>query len=284
MAQEQKQSAFQERMRALKNVPPVLKIFWQSGPGVVRALLFFRLLSSLVPVSIAWVNGQILQQVAEIFERKASVTDSLWWLVLTEFALALANNVFGRLITYYNQVLADRYTRYVSIQVMEHASKLDLQSYEDPVYYDRLERARVQATDRVLFIQLLGQVFSQAITTISLSVGIFIYSPWLLLLLIGCLTPAFLGESHFAFLEYGKNFRQTPAKRQLDYLRQVGGSKEAAKELKLFGLSSFLTDRFSHIANAILDENMVLNRRRLIAVSFLAMLSTVGYYGAFAWV
>ena len=286
MIEEQNQtsaSAWGERLRALQNVPPVLKIVWQSGPHVVTAGLLFRLLSALVPVSVAWVNAQIIQTVANIVKQKAPVTSHLWWLVGLEFSLALGNNIFGRLIDYFNQVLADRYTRHVSIQVMEHASRLDLQAYEDPVYYDRLERARVQATDRVLMIQLIGQLFQQAITTLSLSVGIFLYSPWLLLLLIACLLPAFLGESHYAFLNYAKNFRQTPAKRQLDYLRQVGGSKEAAKELKLFGLAQFFTDRFRSIANAILDENLALNRRRLIAVSFLSTLSTSGYYGAFAW-
>jgi ATP-binding cassette subfamily B protein len=270
-------------MQALKNVPPVLKIFWQSGRRVVCLAVLFRLLSALVPVSVAAVNAAIIQDATNIVNKTSPLTTLIWWLVLTEFGLALANNIFGRFITYYNQVLADRYTRHVSIEVMKHASQLDLQSYEDPVYYDRLERARVQATDRVLFIQLIGQSFQQAITTITLSIGILWYSPWLLLLLIGCLIPAFLGESHFAFLDYAKNFRQTPAKRQMDYLRQVGGSKEAAKELKLFGLAGFLTDRFAGLANAILSENMALNRRRLIAVSFLAMLSTVGYYGAFAW-
>src|SRR5581483_12484028 len=125
-------------------------------------------------------------------------------------------------------------------------------AYEDPVYYDRLERARVQATDRLGMIQSIGRLFQQAITTVSLSIGILLFSPWLLVLLVGCLLPAFLGESHYAFLNYAKNFRQTPTKRQLDYLRQVGGSKEAAKELKLFGLSGFLTDRFTQLSNGIL--------------------------------
>jgi len=60
-----------------------------------------------------------------------------------------------------------------------------------------------------------------------------------------CVVPAFLGESHFAFLGYSQNFRQTPVKRELDYLRTLGASKAAAKELKLFGLSSFLIDRYN---------------------------------------
>jgi ATP-binding cassette subfamily B protein len=133
-------------------------------------------------------------------------------------------------------------------------------------------------------IQSIGRLFQQAVTTVSLSVAILWYSPWLLLILVACLLPAFLGESHFAFLSYAKNFRQTPARRELDYLRQLGGSKEAAKELKLFHLSEFFTERFVTIWNKILDENLALSRKRLIAVSLLAVLSTGGYYGAYLWV
>jgi ATP-binding cassette subfamily B protein len=193
-------------------------------------------------------------------------------------------SILGRVIDYYDSVLADRYSRYVSIQVMRHASSLDLQAYENPVFYDRLERARVQATDRLGMIQSIGRLFQQTITVISLSLAILWFSPWLLVILVACLLPAFLGESHFAFLSYAKNFRQTPARRQLDYLRQVGGSKEAAKELKLFSLSEFFTTRFTTIWNGILDENLALSRKRLIAVALLSILSTGGYYGAYLWV
>ncbi|HZQ55637.1 MAG TPA: ABC transporter ATP-binding protein [Bryobacteraceae bacterium] len=277
-------SAWRERLTALKNVPAVLRIVWDSGPYVVLLGLFCRVVISLIPVFTFWVNGRIVQTATGIFYRQSPYPGNLWWLAALEFALAIIAGIFGRISDYYDSVLADRYTRHVSVQVMEHASALDLKAYEDPVYYDRLERARVQATDRLGMIQSIGRLFQQAITTISLSVGILLFSPWLLLVLIACLLPAFLGESHFAFLSYAKNFRQTPAKRQLDYLRQVGGSKEAAKELKLFGLSGFFTNRFTTISNQILDENLALSRRRLIAVSFLSMLSTAGYYGCYVWV
>lgn len=276
-------SPWRERLQALRNVPPVLKIVWDSGRNVVVLGLLFRIVVSLVPVSTAWVTGLIINNVKAIVDGKESLSAHLWWLTAVEFALAIVGSVFGRFIDYYDAVLADRYTRYISIRVMDHASQLDLQSYEDPVYYDRLERARVQATDRLGMIQSIGRLFQQTVTTISLSVAIVFFSPWLLLLLIVCLIPAFLGESHFAFLNYAKNFRQTPVKRELDYLRQVGGSKEAAKELKLFGLSAFLTNRFTSLSNAIFDENIALFRRRLSAVSLLSMLSTAGYYGAYAW-
>ena len=277
-------SAWKERLQALKNVPPVLQIVWRSGPSIVALGLVARVAVSLIPVSTAWVTKLIVDLVTAIYWHQAQISAKLWWLAGAEFSLAVLGGVLGRVVDYYDAVLADRYTRHVSIEVMRHASQLDLQAYEDPVFYDRLERARVQATDRLGMIQSIGRLFQQVLTTVSLSIAILWFSPWLLLILVACLLPAFLGESHFAFLSYAKNFRQTPAKRQLDYLRQVGGSKEAAKELKLFNLSDFLTRRFTTIWNAILDENLALFRKRLVAVSLLAVLSTGGYYGAYIWV
>jgi ATP-binding cassette subfamily B protein len=276
--------AWRERLRALKNVPPVLRIVWESGPSIVTLGIVFRAAVSLIPVSTAWVTKLIIDMINRIVHHQATLTPQLWWLAALEFSLAILGGVLGRVVDYYDSVLADRYTRHVSIEVMQHASKLDLRAYEDPVFYDRLERARVQATDRLGMIQSIGRLFQQAVTTVTLSVAILWYSPWLLLILVVCLLPAFLGESHFAFLSYAKNFRQTPARRQLDYLRQLGGSKEAAKELKLFHLSDFFTERFVTIWNKILDENLALSRKRLIAVSLLAVLSTGGYYGAYLWV
>jgi ATP-binding cassette, subfamily B, bacterial len=124
----------------------------------------------------------------------------------------------------------------------------------------------------------------QVITTVSLSISIMIFSPWLLLLLVAGVIPAFLGESHFAFLGYAKNFRQTPVRRQLDYLLVLGGSREAAKELKLFGLSKFLVERFTRLSNRIYSENVSLSRRRLVAGSFLSMIGIMGYYSAYVFV
>ncbi len=276
--------AWKDRLRALKNVPPVLRIVWDSGPSVVVLGLVFRAVASLVPVSTAWVTKLIIDLINAIVHHQAKLTPKLWWLAGAEFSLAVLGGILGRLIDYYDSVLADRYSRHVSIEVMRHASSLDLQAYENPVFYDRLERARVQATDRLGMIQSIGRLFQQTITVVSLSAAILWFSPWLLLILVACLLPAFLGESHFAFLSYAKNFRQTPARRQLDYLRQVAGSKEAAKELKLFNLSDFFTTRFTTIWNGILDENLALSRKRLIAVALLSILSTAGYYGAYLWV
>lgn len=277
-------TGWQERLAALGNVPAVLKIVWESGPPVVIFGLVSRIFSSLLPVLLLWITKLIIDGIVHAVSNHQAVGPRFWWLVAAEFTLAVLNSFLVRTIDYSDSLLADKYTRHVSIRVLEHASSLDLLAYEDPIFYDRLERARVQATDRLVMIQAVGRLVQQAITTITLSVSIMFFSPWLMLLLIVGVVPAFMGESHFAFLGYAKNFRQTPLHRQLDYLRVLGGSKEAAKELKLFGLRKFLIERFTNLSDEIYAENIGLSRRKLIAGSLLSMVGTMGYYSAYVFV
>jgi len=277
-------SGWRERLSALRNVPPVLKIVWESGPLVVSLGLILRLVTSIVPLAALWITKLIIDDIQQAILTHQPVSKSIWWLVVAEFGTAIFGSILSRTIDYLDALLADKYTRHVSIQVMRHAANLDLTAYEDPVFYDRLERARVQATDRLGMIQSIGRLIQQIVTAASLSVSILLFSPWLLLLLIVGILPAFLGESHFAFLGYARNFRQTPIRRELDYLRILGGSREAAKELKLFGLKDFLVNRFTKLSDQIYEENVSLARRRLIAGSFLSMIGTAGYYSAYVYV
>ena len=277
-------TGWHERISALRNVPAVLKIVWDSGPAVVIFGLVSRLFASLLPVALLWITKLIIDGIVHAVSGHQTIQHGFWWLVAAEFSLAVLNSILIRTIDYSDSLLADKYTRYVSIRVMNHAASLDLIAYEDPVFYDRLERARVQATDRLVMIQAIGRLVQQSITTITLSISIMLFSPWLMLLLIAGVLPAFLGESHFAFLGYAKNFRQTPMRRQLDYLRVLGGSKEAAKELKLFGLKKFLSERFTALSDEIYNENVALSRRKLIAGGLLSMIGTMGYYSAYVFV
>jgi ATP-binding cassette, subfamily B, bacterial len=276
-------SGWRDRLSALRNVPVVLRFVWESGRAVVAFGLVFRVLAALLPVALFWVSKLIIDAIVGIVTTHQPAGPKLWWLVAVEFALALLIGLLGRAIDYSDALLAGKYMHYISVRVMEHASSLDLLAYEDPVFYDRLERARVQATDRLYMIQAIGRLVQQVITTITLSVSIMLFSPWLLLLLIVGVIPAFVGETHFAFLGYAKNFRQTPIRRQLDYLRILGGSKEAAKELKLFGLKEFLTGKFKRLSTQVYEEDISLARRKVFAGSALSAIGTAGYYTAYVY-
>jgi ATP-binding cassette subfamily B protein len=275
-------NAWRDRVRALKNVPAVLHFVWESGPAVVFWNIALRVLVAFLPVGIGIIGRFIIDGVNTI-RMHQPLPQHFWWLVAAEMALAVLIGILSRAVDYCDSLLADRYTQHVSVEVMRKAASLDVTAYEDPVFYDRLERARVQATDRLAMIQQMGRLIQQTVTAIAFSAVLIRYSPLLLLLLVVGIIPAFLGESHFAFLTYAKNFHQTPWRRQMDYLRQVGGSKEAAKELKLFNLSNYLTNRFTELSQRIYDENVALNRRRLFWGGLLAILGQLGYYGAYAY-
>ena len=274
-------NAWSDRLRALKNIPPVFYFVWESGPTVVFWNITIRVIVAFLPVGIGIVGRFIIDGVNRLRVHQA-LPQHFWWLVGAEMALAVVTGVLSRAVDYFDNLLADRYTHHVSVEVMRKAASLDVTVYEDPVFYDRLERARVQATDRLAMIQQMGRLIQQTVTAMAFSAVLIRYSPFLLLLLVAGILPAFLGESHFAFLTYAKNFRQTPARRQMDYLRQVGGSKEAAKELKLFNLSEYLTNRFTAYSKQIYEENVALNRRRLFWGGLLALVGQLGYYGAYA--
>ncbi|MGC1647896.1 MAG: ABC transporter ATP-binding protein [Candidatus Sulfotelmatobacter sp.] len=274
---------WRERLSALRNVPAVLRFVWESGRVVVILGLIARVIASLVPPALFWVSKLIIDTIYRVLTTNYPVGARLWWLVGIEFAIAVAAGVLGRAIDYLDVLLAGKYTHHISVRVMEHAAGLDLLAYEDPAFYDRLERARVQATDRLYMIQAIGRLIQQVITTITLSVSIMVFSPWLLLLLVVGVIPAFVGETHFAFLGYAKNFRQTPIRRQLDYLRILGGSKEAAKELKLFGLRDFLTGRFKGLSTQVYEEDIALARRKMGWGAVLSAIGTAGYYTAYVF-
>jgi len=276
-------SGWRDRLAALRNVPTVLRFVWESGRLVVVLGLVSRIIASILPPALFWVSKFIIDTIFRTVTTHQPITHRLWWLVAAEFALAVSTGLVGRLIDYLDALLAGRYMNHISVRVMEHAASLDLLAYEDPVFYDRLERARVQATDRLYMIQAIGRLIQQVITTITLSISIIVFSPWLLLLLIVGVIPAFVGETHFAFLGYAKNFRQTPIRRQLDYLRVLGGSKEAAKELKLFRLRDFLTGRFKALSDQVYHEDIALARRKVIAGSGLSMIGAAGYYTAYVY-
>jgi ATP-binding cassette subfamily B protein len=275
---------WKERLAALRNTLPIFKLVWEASPGIVVANIGVRLMVSLLPLAMLAVTKVIIDSIYRYTANHTALPTYFWWLVAGEFALACISTILVRITDYCDTVLADKYAKHISVRIMQHASRLDLTSYEDPTFQDKLERARVQGTDRVLMIQAAGRLIQQVVTTASLAFSICLFSPWLLVALIVCVVPAFLGETHFAFLGYSLSFVQTPARREMEYLRVLGGSKESAKELKLFGLGPYFVDRFTKLAMRLHRETAQLARKRLLIGSLLTLLGTLGYYGTYAFV
>src|SRR5690554_6475930 len=215
---------------------------------------------------------------------RSGLLQSLLWLLVIEFALAIVSDLLGRLVSYAESLLSELFTNATSIRLMEHAATLDLEDFEDPELQDKLDRARRQTMGRSnLMAQIFGQV-QDIITVASFAVGLLVYAPWLILLLAVALIPAFIGESHFNALGYSLNFQWTPERRQLEYVRQTGASVESAKEVKIFNLHRFLVERYRTLAEAFYKANRALARRRAFWGALLAALGTLGYYIAYGYI
>ena len=277
-------SRWRDRLRALQNIPPLFRIVWKAAPRVVTAGLAFRVIIALLPVAMLAVTKVIIDAIYGLTSQHGPLPGNFWWLVGLQFGLASLGTVLVRLIDFCENVLADKYTRYISTQIMMHAASLDLATYEDYHFHDKLDRARVQGTDRIGMIQASGRLVQEVIMTASLAASILFFSPWILFALIVCIVPAFLGETHFAFLGYSLSFNKTTARRQMEYLRVLGGSKESAKELKLFGLSKYLVGRYTDLSDELHRQMVALQKRKLLLGALLAVLGTVGYYATYAYV
>jgi len=279
------QKTWRDRAAALRNIPPVLKLLWQSGPGEVTGEMIGRVLAALVPIATLGVAKTIIDiVVGKITHPAESLPTAIWFWLVLEFSLAAAGSIFGRLIGYFDGRIADNFSAEVSVRIMQHAATLDLTSFEDPVFYDKLERARVQATDRISMLNAIGNLVQQFVTLASFAIALFAYNPLLFFFLVICVVPSFLGESHFAFLGYSLAYSLTPLRRELDYLRVLGTSRESAKELKIFGLAPWLRERFSGITDHVINENRKMARRRLGWGMVFGILGSLGYYGAYAYV
>lgn len=276
---------WRERVSALRYVPPLIKLVWQTSRALTAAMMILRLARSAVPVATLWIGKLIIDAVVAARGLSPDVQSHnlhrLWRLLVLEVAIVLAGDVLARASALIESLLGDLFSNQTSVRLMRHASTLDLYQFEDPAFYDQLERARMQTTGR---IGLLSQLFGMAqdlLTLVSLGAALLVFNPWLLLLLAVSVLPSFLGETHFASLEYSLFYRWTPERRQLDYLRYLGASDRPAKEVQMFGLAPWLIDRFKALSDRFYDENKSLSIRRAIAASWLSVIGTAGYYGAY---
>ena len=286
---------FKERFGALRTLRPFVAMVWRTSRFLTLSLIFLRLVRALLPVVSLYIGKLIIDAVVKLVQmpdRPTTLGDWLHsgllnWLVtllLAEFALAVFSDILGRVVSLVDSLLSEHVTNESSVRLMEHAATLDLEDFEDAEFQDQLERARRQTSGR---LTLMGQLFGQAqdiVTVVSFGAGLLVYAPWLILLLLVALVPAFLGEAHFNAQTYTLDFGRTPERRELDYVRQTAASVETAKEVKIFGLHGFLVDHYRRLADEFYSANRSLAVRRAVWGGVFTAVGTVGYYAAYAYI
>jgi ATP-binding cassette subfamily B protein len=276
---------WQQRWAALANIPPAFRLLLAASPALTSLLILVRAASALLPFASLLVSKKIVDLVVGVTERHVPIAaGGLWLLLGIGLALAVLALGLSRSTDYLESRVADEFSRAVSLRILGHAAALDLASLEDPAFYDRLERARVQATDRAALLTALGSTLQRTVSLLSLVISVAYFSPWLLVLLLASTAPALVSESEFALHGYALAHRLTPIRRQLDYLLLLGSSRESAKEVRMFGLAEHLRDRFARASDELIRANRSLTKRRLLWSTVFAAIGAAGYYGGYGYV
>lgn len=272
---------FLESLQSLKLLVPFFRMIWKTSPSLTLSNVILRIFKSAIPLGQLYVGKLIIDEVIRLISAPEKNFDQLWWYIGIELGLAVFSEIFNRLISLTDALLGDLYSNHSSIELMHKASSLDLGMFEDSEFYDKLERARRQTTGRVVLMSMVLSQLQDLITIIFLGIGLIAFEPWLILILIVAVLPSFLSEAYFSRSSYSLVRSWTPQRRELDYLRYIGASVETAKEVKVFGLDHFLTDRFGRIANEYYRVNKKLAIKRSLWGTLLQIGSVGAYYGAY---
>jgi ATP-binding cassette, subfamily B, bacterial len=277
--------SWRERADALRHLPPILFEVWRTNPLYAFSSLLMRLILAFLPVAQLYVSKLLIDQVVAIATGQPNASQEAIWLLLAwELALVLATEIAGRFMSLTDSLLADLFTNHITLRLMRHAATLDLVTFEDPAFQDKLERARRQTTDRLSMLFLIASLGQQTLSLVAMSASVIAFSPLFFGCLVISLIPVFWSESRFAALSYSLLYRWTPERRQIDYLRLLGASHTTAKEVKLFGLSGYLIEKIDELFKRFYAENRLLAIRRARVNFFWSLLPTAAYYASFVYI
>jgi ATP-binding cassette, subfamily B, bacterial len=262
-----------------------IALVWDTNRLLLFALAILTLVAGLLPACIAWVGSQIVDAV--VSARNATDHNALrvLRLVLLEGILVAAVAGAQRGLSLSQSLLRAQLGQRVNVMILEKALTLELRHFEDSEFYDKLTRARREASSRPLSLVMrtfgLGQ---NAISLLSYAALLIRFSPWTMGVLLLAGLPAFIAEAKFS----GDAFRlfrwRSPETRMQVYLETVLAREDHVKEVKLFGLGKRLLQRYRDIFTRLYGEDRALSIRRDSWGFGLGLLATAALYGAYAWI
>ena len=267
--------------QSLRYIPRFFKEIWATSPTLFLVNLFSRLINAFAPVVILLVGKLIIDEIIKQIAATNPDYDQLWRYVVLEFGITVLSDLISRLTSITDGLMGDLYNNRSSVTIIKKTGEISMAQLEDSEFYDKLERARTQTAGRVaLMSNALGQ--AQAVISIAtLIAGLIFYEPLLIILLALSIIPLFINEIKFSGQQYSLSRSWTSERRELDYLRYIGANDKTAKEIKLFGLSHFVADRFSGLSDRYYKINKDLTVKRSVYSAIFNSLGVICYYGAY---
>ncbi len=270
-----------EQWSALSNLPKFIRLIWSTNKSLTVWNILLRLLASVLPLAILYVGKEIIDSIVSLIGNPQLDQTYLWKMFAVEAGLAVIQILLRQGISLIDGLLGDLFSNKVSEDIIRHAATLDLYQFENADFYDKMERARQQTTSRTVLLSLVLTQMQEIISLIFLGVGLIIFSPWLILLLVLAVIPSFIGELHFNMKSYSITRSWTQERRELDYLRYLGASNESAKEVKIFNLADYLSRQFGSLAKRYYEANRKLAISKSTWAGVLSAIGTLAYYGAY---
>ena len=262
-----------------------LELVWTTSRRLTLALGALTLAAGILPAFVAYVGSLIVDAVVSGMRANHGDARHALGLVLLEGALVAAIALTQRGISTCQSLLRAQLGQRVNVMILEKALTLELQHFEDSEFYDKLTRARREASTRPLSLVMrtfgLGQ---NAISLTSYGALLAHFSPWAVAVLLIAGLPAFIVEAKFS----GDAFRlfrwRSPETRMQIYLETVLAREDHAKEVKLFGLGPRLLERYREIFRRLYGEDRALTLRRDAWGFALGLIGIASLYGAYAWI
>lgn len=279
-----KKIGLKDTFNSLTYIPRFFKEIWKTNKKLFLISTFCRLIAALLPVVILWVGKIIIDEIIRTTSQGEKDFSELWKYVLLEFILVVLSDLMSRAISLTDGILGDQYNINTSVKIIEKTNEVDISLLENSEFYDKLERARTQTMGRV---DLMSNVLGQAQTTISiitLVAGLIYFEPYLIILLVLSIIPSFINEVRFSQQQYSLARSWTAERRELDYLRFIGANDKTAKEIKLFGLTNFVVNRFKNLATKYFNLNKTLVIKRSSYGFLFNLLGSISYYAAYVFI
>ncbi len=279
-----KKIGLKDSFNSLGYIPRFFKEIWQTNKKLFLIASFCRLIAAFLPVVILWIGKIIIDEIIRITSTSDKDFSELWKYVLIEFVLVVLSDLVSRAISLTDGILGDQYNIKTSVKIIEKTNEIDISLLENSEFYDKLDRARTQTAGRV---DLMSNVLGQAQNTISiltLVAGLIYFEPYLIILLVLSIIPSFINEVRFSQQQYSLARSWTAERRELDYLRYIGANDKTAKEIKLFGLTDFIVERFRSLATKYFKLNKSLVIKRSSYGFLFNLLGSLSYYAAYVFI
>src|SRR5258708_583364 len=191
LPEDERPRTWRARLAALRYLPKLLRLVWQTHRVYTATMIALRLLRGIVPVAALWAAKLIIDQVVLLARTPGAPRTTLWRVVALELGIVVLGEILARASALVESLLGDLFSNHISVRLMRHAATLALAQFEDPEFYDHLQRARRQTTARIGLIAMLLSMSQDALTLAPMVAALVLPNPFFLLLLPSPTLPSF---------------------------------------------------------------------------------------------